>query len=129
MIHYLPGKVKDSFWKQSKDFLKNHTKVWVIVGESKSMVKSIVAVGAGVDFVTSSLTKFVGTPPQQLSDHSIDMNGIICSTIYRTTLQKTPCWSSKMKNCPWFETEDKVKVPVLPWVSISRTNCKAAGAS
>ena len=85
MIHYLPGNVKDSFWTRSKDFLKNHTKVRVIVGESGSMV----AAGSRVDFVTSSLSQFVGTTTKQLNDHSIDMHVIICSTICRTTLENT----------------------------------------
>ena len=96
MIHYLLGNVKDSFRKQSKMFLKNHTKVRVIVGESGSMV----AAGSRVDFVTSSLTQFVGTTTKQLNDHSIDMHVIICSTICRTTLENTPCWSSEGENCP-----------------------------
>ena len=77
MSHYLPGNVKQSFREQSTHFLKKHTKVQVRVDESDSMV----AAGSRVDLVSSSLTKFVGTSPEQLSKHSMDMNEIICSTI------------------------------------------------
>ena len=112
IIHYLPGNLDASYLARSKQFLKKHTKVRVIVGESGSMV----AAGSRVDYVSSSRKRFVGTSPETLSKHSIGMNGIIASTICRSALQETPCWSRGKKYTPWFKTTDGAIIPVLPRV-------------
>ena len=109
MIHYLLGNVKGSNLIRSKQFLKKHTKVRVIVGESGTMI----AAGSRVDYVSSSQKRFVATSPETLSKHLVKTNGIIASTICQSTLVDTPCWSSNKKNCPWSKMVDGVKIPVL----------------